>query len=109
MNVALSHRRPSLGEKFLAEGLINEQQLQQAVERQQETGCFLGQALVSLGFLSSSVVGKYMEESTGFPFIDLTSVPLDAEISKLIPETIARRKLVLPFAATEDTVCIAMV
>jgi type IV pilus assembly protein PilB len=109
MNIALSHRRPSLGEQFLAEGLINEQQLRQAIERQQETGCFLGQALVSLGFLSSSVVGKYMEESTGFPFIDLAGAPIDPEISKLIPETIARRKLVLPFAVTEETIRIAMV
>jgi type IV pilus assembly protein PilB len=92
----------------MANGLITEDQLREALDYQQDKGVFLGQALVTLNILSPSVVGQFMEESTGFPYADLANLATDAEIARSIPEAVARRKLVLPFSATDDFVRVAM-
>ena len=56
-----------VGEILLSEGLINEQQLRLGLERQKQTGAFLVETLVSLGFVKSEVVGRYLDQATGFP------------------------------------------
>ncbi len=97
-----------LGERLVAQGLITERQLAQALEYQQETHTFLGQALVSLGFLTMTAVGPILEETSGFPYVDLSSTDIDMEAARLLPETLAREKRVLLFAATENTARVAM-
>jgi len=98
-----------LGERLLAQGLINERQLTQALEYQQETRMFLGQALVSLGFLNMATVGPTLEETSGFPYVDLSSTDIDFDAARLLPEAFAREKRVLLFAADDVTASVAMI
>ena len=97
-----------LGERLVAQGLISERQLTQALEYQQETHTFLGQALVSLGFLTMAAVGPILEETSGFPYVDLSSTEIDMEAARLIPEALARERRIMLFAATENTARVAM-
>ena len=101
------HKLP-LGERLVAQGLITERQLVQALDYQKETHTFLGQALVSLGFLTMTAVGPILEETSGYPYVDLSAADIDVEAARLIPETLAREKRVLLFAATETTARVAM-
>jgi type IV pilus assembly protein PilB len=101
-------RKRLLGAALLADGLINQQQLDQALERQQQTGAFLGETLIELGYVVPSILGKYVEERISYPFVELTGADLDFDTARSIPERIARRKLVLPFAITEEGVQVAM-
>src|SRR5947208_463452 len=68
---ALKSRRCRLGEQLIADGLIDEQQLRQGLERQRQTGAFLGETLASLGFVAGTALGRYLEAATGFPYVDL--------------------------------------
>jgi type IV pilus assembly protein PilB len=97
-----------VGEILLSEGLINEQQLRLGLERQKQTGAFLVETLVSLGFVKSEVVGRYLDQATGFPFVDLSQTEIDLKIARSIPENLARRKLVLPFAQNGEEVSVAL-
>ncbi|MEP6756092.1 MAG: GspE/PulE family protein [Chthonomonadales bacterium] len=100
--------KPFLGDRLVADGLITPEQLELAFEHHIESECFLGQSFVSLGFLKPKVVGKYLTESTGFPFVDLSDIQIDAEVARSIPESVSRRHLVLPFLESEETVHLAM-
>lgn len=108
INVDINVRKPILGDRLVADGLITEQQLELAFEHHMEMECFLGQSFITLGFLKPKLVGKYLTESTGFPFVDLSDIQIDAEVARSIPESVARRNLVLPFLESEETVHLAM-
>jgi type IV pilus assembly protein PilB len=101
-------RKRLLGAALLADGLITQQQLDQALEKQQQTGAFLGETLIELGHIVPSILGKYVEERINYPFVELTGMEIDFDSARAIPERIARRKLVLPFEADDQGIRVAM-
>jgi type IV pilus assembly protein PilB len=106
--IAFNYRKRRLGELLVTDGIITEEQLSQATEHQQRTNCFLGQAIVTLGFATPAQVGDYIEEALGFPYIDLSTANIDTEVARSLSEALARKKLLLPFAVDEDAVHVAM-
>ena len=98
-----------LGERLLADGIIDEEQLRQGLERQRVTGQFLGETLFGLGIVNSTQIGRYLEDVTGFPFVDLTEASVDPSIASLIPEEYARRRHVLPFRENGGRIEVAMI
>ena len=107
--IATKFRTARLGEQLIADGLITSYQLQTALDFQEQTGLMLGEALATLGHISTTVLGPYLERLTGFPFIDLTSCLIDDALARSIPETLARNQQALPFAESGDSVQVAMV
>jgi type IV pilus assembly protein PilB len=98
-----------LGERLLADGVIDEEQLRQGLERQRQTGQFLGETLFALGYVSSNQIGAYLEEVTGFPFVDLAESSVDLDVARRLPEEYARRRHVLPFREREREIDVAMI
>ena len=96
-----------LGDVLIADGIIDEHTLRQALERQKQTGQFLGEILVTQGFVKPTVIGGYLSQRTGFPFVDLSEEEIEMAIAREIPEAIARAKCVLPFAVAGRTVRVA--
>ncbi|MGI8922515.1 MAG: GspE/PulE family protein [Fimbriimonadales bacterium] len=96
------------GAALLSDGLIEEAQLNQALERQEQTGQFLGETLVELGHVQPRLLGEYLEARMGFPFVELTGHDIDFSVARAVTERIARRKMILPFAIEDNFVCVAM-
>src|SRR5579885_2296975 len=81
---ALQHKfSRRVGEVLLSEGLIDEMQLRLALERQRESGGFLVENLVALGFARPEAVGKYLDQATGFPFVDLSQTAIDLDLARV--------------------------
>ncbi len=97
-----------LGEALLSDGLLGDDQLRRALERQHIAGGFLGEILVSLGYLSPSQLGPYLEKVSGFPFVDLSEVDFDPEWSTMLPEGQAVAMMVLPYAERDGKIMVAM-
>src|SRR4051812_3104467 len=104
-----ARRKARLGEFLLAKGIITEQQLEQALARQKELGGPLGEALVAKGFVSTTMLGSYMEELTTFPYVELSSFPVNIALAQQIPEAYSRQHLVTAFAEWDDAIQVAMV
>jgi type IV pilus assembly protein PilB len=98
-----------LGEQLTADGLLTAEQLQEALEFQSQTGTMLGEAIATLGQLTTATLGPYLERMTGFPFVDLTNSPIDDELARSIPEPLARHRQALPFGLKGESVLVAMV
>lgn len=98
-----------LGDRLLEDAVINEEQLKQGLARQMNTGEFLGEALVSLGYVTPSQVGPYMEEVTGFPFFDLSEQRIEDEVAQIIPESVCVSRRVIPFRVVKGRLHVAMV
>jgi MSHA biogenesis protein MshE len=91
MNEPLRHKKIRLGELLLAQKLITEEQLQQALAEQKRTGRKLGRVLTDLQFVREEQLYEALAQSLQIPFIDVRQLTLDPKVVRLLPETQARR------------------
>src|SRR5437016_1332085 len=98
-----------LGDLLVREKVINNDQLEQALKKQKETGGRLGSVLVKLGFLSDEEVTNFLSRQYGVPAINLQFFEIDSNVVKLIPEETARKHQILPLSRVGASLTIAMV
>ena len=87
-----------LGEILLEAGIINESQLQQALEYQQMWGQRLGSALVAKGFLSEEMLMRVLGSTLNMPIVDISRIRVAAEVVKIVPQKLAEKYDVVPIA-----------
>ncbi|MDR3688787.1 MAG: ATPase, T2SS/T4P/T4SS family [Fimbriimonas sp.] len=97
-----------LGERLIRDGLLAEEQLRQALERQQQFGGSLGDILVSMGFLASSDIKPYLEQGTGFPFVDISEEEIDRDLVAAVPKDTVLSRMALPFREVSGRILVAM-
>jgi len=98
-----------LGELLVKSGLINDAQLQKALERQKTDGGKLGYNLIKLGFVKEEDITKLLSQQYGVPSIALASYEIDEAVVKLVPSEVAQKYLVMPVNRHGATLTIAMV
>ena len=97
-----------LGDLLVAEGLITEAQLKQALGDQKGKTDKLGSILVKLGFITEEQLIGFLSRQYGIPSITLNRVEIDAETIRLVPTAIALKYEVLPVKRIGGTLTLAM-
>ena len=100
--------RKRLGDLLVDENIITQQQLEQALTKQQSTGRKLGDTLINLGFLTEQQMLQFLARQLDVPLVDLTRVQVDSEHVGLLSEVNARRLRALVLGQHGDTVRVAM-
>ncbi|MGR5293988.1 GspE/PulE family protein [Vibrio mediterranei] len=100
--------RKRLGDLLVEEGIINEQQLQQALSIQRNTGRKLGATLIELAALSEQQMLTFLSQQLALPLIDLSRAQVDVDAVQLLPEVHARRLRALVIGRRDDTLRVAM-
>ncbi|KIP68713.1 MSHA biogenesis protein MshE [Vibrio alginolyticus] len=100
--------RKRLGDLLVEEGIVSEEQIQQALNAQRSTGQKLGDALIDLGFITEKQMLDFLSQQLGLPLIDLGRAPVDAEAVQTLPEVHARRLRAMVVARNGDTLRVAM-
>lgn len=100
--------RKRLGDLLVEEGIITEQQVEEALNAQKTTGRKLGAALIELGFLSEHQMLTFLSQQLDIPLIDLSRADVDVEAVQLLPEVHARRLRALVIGRQMDTLRVAM-
>ncbi|EGX6964151.1 TPA: Flp pilus assembly complex ATPase component TadA [Vibrio alginolyticus] len=100
--------RKRLGDLLVEEGIVSEEQIQQALNAQLSTGQKLGDALIDLGFITEKQMLDFLSQQLGLPLIDLGRAPVDAEAVQILPEVHARRLRAMVVARNGDTLRVAM-
>lgn len=98
----------SLGEMLVISGDITEEQLRHATEVQKKNGKKIGDVLFELGYVSQRTVYDAIARQCNVPFVDLSSLALPKELSRVLPRSIARKHLIVPIEADANKVKIAM-
>ena len=97
-----------LGDLLVAEGLINDEQLKQALAEQKGKTEKLGSILARLNFITEEQLIGFLSRQYGIPSITVTNVDIDAETLRLVPAPIARKYEVLPVKRIGGTLTLAM-
>ncbi len=102
-------RRP-IGQILLERGLITQEQLDEALNVQRNTaGARIGRILVDLGLVTQQDVDQAYADQLGFPYLDLEKTPVDEEVAKSLPQSIARRYKAFPIRRQGNRLMVAMV
>lgn len=97
-----------LGEMLVVRGLISEDQMEVALKEQKATKKMLGATLVDLGFITESVLGEVLAESSGSAQFDPKSVMLDSSLVRQLPKEVAQRHKIIPVSLDKETLHVAM-
>lgn len=80
-----------IGDLLVKNGVITEDQLQQALAKQKSTGLRLGRTLINLGFIQEDRFLQFLSEQLNIPFVDLRRYRFDSSVVQRLSETHARR------------------
>ncbi len=98
----------SLGTLLQESGLINKEQLQEALQVQAETGESFREVLVSLGFVSDKEILKVLKGQLGIEYISLADHKIEPQVLSLIPEKLVHRHKVVPVRIMGNKLQVAM-
>jgi type IV pilus assembly protein PilB len=105
---AIAPHKGLLGEQLLASGVVTGPQLTIALQQQKRTGEMLGEILRKLGFLSSENLSLALANQLGAEHIDLDRLEANPEYAKMVPETMARERHVVPVHFESGVLTVAM-
>ena len=93
----MARSRRKLGEHLKRTGLINDEQIEEAVSLGKAQGKRIGEMLIELGYVKEDDVAKALAEQFEMPFIDL-SVPdaVKTDNFRLLPPDMIKKYHVLP-------------
>jgi type IV pilus assembly protein PilB len=106
--MAINVIQDRLGDLFVREGLITEEQLQEALREARQTKTRIGFALVKLGFVAEDELTRALAKQFRVPAVDLEKVKVEEKILRLIPEEVAMRHRVIPLRKVGRTLTVAM-
>jgi general secretion pathway protein E/type IV pilus assembly protein PilB len=100
--------RKRLGEQLVEAGIIRPDQLQVALAEQKRSGKKLAETLRELGFISEEQAKSVLGEVTGHSVVDPNAMLVDPELTRLVPESLARQYLVFPISFDKKRLHVAV-
>ena len=95
-------KRKELGHLLVAQGLLTEGQLAQALVRQEQTGKALGQVLVEMGMAGEEDVTRARAQQVDAAYVVMDDVVVDKGVLPLVSAAFAHQYLLLPVGKTPD-------
>ncbi|MBQ3545320.1 MAG: Flp pilus assembly complex ATPase component TadA [Lachnospiraceae bacterium] len=90
-----------LGDCLVQKGMINEEQLEQALVKQKENGTKLGETIVDMGLVSENEMIDILVDQLGIEYVDVRKIKVDEEAAKLLKEEFLRKNVLLPIGYDE--------
>jgi MSHA biogenesis protein MshE len=97
-----------LGDVLVQQRLISQEQLQQTLDLQRQTGKKMGRLLIETGLITEELLANGLARQLRVPFVNLKTFPFRTEVIKLLPEAAARRFRALALEDKGDTLLVAM-
>ena len=106
--VSGGQKRIRLGDLLVAQQFISQDQLEEALAAQKNTGMKLGRQLISMGFVEENTLLDLLSKQLGIPFIELKHFRFDKALVQTLPEAVARRYRVIVLGEEDGAVLLGM-
>ena len=97
-----------LGELLRDEGLVNDEQIEEALGEQRKSGELLGEVLVRLGYVTEADIAQTIVTQFGLPYIAIKQYFLSEDVIKLFPERLMRQYQFIPLDKIGNVITIAV-
>ena len=74
-----------LGDVLVQQRLISQEQLQQTLELQRQTGKKVGRLLIETGVITEELLANGLARQMRIPFVNLKTFPFRADVVRLLP------------------------
>jgi len=101
-------KRKKLVDILLADGLLNEGQLEQARASSKKDTIPLGKSLVKLGFLTEEQLARTVSVQYDLPFVSLGTMQVDQNFARFINASYAQKQQIVPISKIGSTLTLAM-
>ena len=102
-------QKKRIGDMLLEAGIITQEQLEDALEKNKTAHKKIGEMLVDLGYATEEAIGKGLATQLNIPFISLHGMKIEDDIIKLADGKLLRKHLMIPFEYKEGNVNIIRV
>jgi hypothetical protein len=99
--------RKKLAEVLLEEGVVKDDQIQEALKRQRATGEFLTEALVQLNYCTELDVARSIVKQFGLPYIDVSKYRIPREALQAVPSDLLQMNQVVVLDKIGKTLLVA--
>jgi type IV pilus assembly protein PilB len=106
--VQVKRKPKQLGQILMEQGLLNQDQLDLALEEHRNTPKSLGRVLIDMGLIREAHLVRALAEQVGLEFADLTEYQIDLQATTLLPESLARRYRAIPIGERDGKLLVAM-
>ena len=97
-----------LSQMLLKHEIVTQEQLDQAFEKQQESGKSLGRILLELGFVKENTLAELIAKELGHEYVELLEYKINIHATSLIDEAMARRYMCIPIDFDDGRLVVAM-
>ncbi|MBI1349200.1 type II/IV secretion system protein [bacterium] len=94
--------------KLIKDGIISEDQLEEARDLASSLGVSTEDALVRLGYVSASELTERQASQYGYDFVNLDAMEIPRTVIELVPESVARENVVIPLGLDDETIQVAV-
>ncbi|RME04245.1 MAG: type II/IV secretion system protein [Planctomycetota bacterium] len=92
----MAKKRRMLGQILLKKGKITQEQLEEALEYQEEHGCRLGEALIKLKHADPETIAKAIAKQNSLPYVNLTGGELSKSLVESVPKDVVSEHFIVP-------------
>ncbi|NTV42938.1 MAG: type IV-A pilus assembly ATPase PilB [Syntrophobacteraceae bacterium] len=97
-----------IGELLIQEGIIDEEQLNRALEEQRQSGERVGAVLIKLGFITEDRLVDFIAKQFHVPAVNITKLTIPKDVVTLIPLDISQKYQAIPFGLMGNTLNVAI-
>lgn len=101
-------KKEKLGQILIRNRIITEDQLEEALAKQRETGDSLGRVLIEMKMVSEGALTSILARQIGLKYIDLANYDVDISASSLVDAEVARRYTLIPVGFDGDKLLVAL-
>jgi type IV pilus assembly protein PilB len=97
-----------MGEILVEKKLVSPEDLKRALIEHEQTGEFLGAALMRLGYISEEQLLQALSDQLNIPFVNVKEITIDQAVINRVPARIVQHYKVIPIGWEHDTLTIAL-
>jgi len=109
--VDIDYKKERIGQILLNRNIISQDQLNEALNVQKNTGEKLGEILIKKGYISDETLMELVSFQRGFEVVDLNKIQdkIDPSVANIISKDFAFKRKVFPFRLVDGTLHVAMI
>lgn len=97
-----------LGEILIEDGVLTQENLQEALEQQKKAGGLIGQILIRLGYISEEDLIAAVARQLKVPYLPLGNYSINSDTAKLFTEEFCRKNQIVAFDQNERSIFICL-
>lgn len=97
-----------IGQILVERGIINKEQLDEALKEHETAGLFIGEILVKRGAASEEQVAQTLSQQLGLALVDLSRIIIEPKARDSVPEESCLKFTAIPLYITQNTLTLAI-